>query len=143
MHTDTRHRYEDCLRNIMKDYSTHPHRPLSELEAFVGNILGRTGAPSRHQRELSTSMKDKFAEDSSFIVNCILKDGTEWSEESLERSMACLSVSLEDRPVHKGQEQLLSFKYVAAAVCLREAERFLVRTVKTNFGVEDRGELGE
>jgi len=84
----------------MTEYNSHPHRPLSELEAFVGNILGKTGAPNKHQRDLSTSMKEKFEEDSLFIVNCILKDGHTWSEESLERSMACLAVSLEDRPAY-------------------------------------------
>jgi len=68
-------------------------------------------------------MKEKFEEDSLFIVNCILKDGTEWSMESLERSMACLAVSLEARPEYSGKEQLLSFKYLAAAICLREVER--------------------
>jgi hypothetical protein len=107
----------------MTEYSEHPVRPLTELEAFIGNILGRTGAQSKHQRELSTSMKDKFEEDALFIVNCIVKDGTKWSGESLERSMACLAVSLEDRRTYRKQEQLLSFKYVAAAVCLREVER--------------------
>lgn len=119
-------RYEEALLDIMTNYSEHPVRPLTELEAFIGNILGKTGAQSRHQRELSTSMKDKFEEDSHFIVNCILKDGTEWSEETLERSMACLAVSLEDRHVYKKQDQLLSFKYVAAALCLKEVERLPV-----------------
>jgi len=107
----------------MTDYSEHPLRPLSELEAFIGNILGKTGAQSKHQRELSMSMKEKFDEDAGFIVNYILKEDSEWSEESLERSMACLAVSLEDGPVHKRWGRLLSFKYVAAAICLREVER--------------------
>jgi hypothetical protein len=57
----------------MTEYSEHPVRPLTELEVFVGNILGKTGAQSRHQRELSTNMKDKFEEEALFIVNCIIK----------------------------------------------------------------------
>jgi len=108
----------------MIDYSEHPVRPLTELEAFIGNILGKTGAQSKHQRELSTNMKDKFEEDSLFIVNCILKEDGDWSEDSLERSMACLAVSLEPPKKYRKQEQLLSFKYVAAAICLREVESF-------------------
>jgi hypothetical protein len=68
-------------------------------------------------------MKEKFEEDSAFIVNCILKDGAERSEESLERSLACFAASLEERIVFKKHGQLLSFKYIAAAVCLREVER--------------------
>jgi hypothetical protein len=105
----------------MVDYSDHPHRPLTELEVFVGNILGRTGAQSKNQRELSTSLKEKFDDDAAYFVQCIVKDGDEHSGEALERSMACLAVSLEDRSL--GRENLQSFKYLAAAVCLREVER--------------------
>jgi hypothetical protein len=104
----------------MIEYSQHPLRPLSELEAFSGIILGKTGAASRQQRELSKTMKEKFDEDSSFIVNCILKDGDEWSEEALARSIACFSVGLKD---NKKREQLSSFKFLAAAVCLREVNK--------------------
>lgn len=107
----------------MVDYSGHPHRPMSELEAFVGSFLGKTASVNKQQRDLSTNMREKFGEDSHSIVNFILKDGNEWSKESLERSMACLAVSLEDRPTDKGKEQLLSFKYVAAGICLKEVER--------------------
>lgn len=107
----------------MSSYTEHPSRPLSELEAFVGNILGKTGAQSKSQRELSITLKEKVDTDTSFIVDCILKDGKEWSSEALERSMACLAVSLEEKIVFKRRERLVSFKYVAAAVCLREVER--------------------
>ena len=69
-------------------------------------------------------MKDKFEEDSLFIVNCILKEDGDWSEDPLERSMACLAVSLEPPKKYRKHEQLLSFKYVAAAICLREVEGF-------------------
>ncbi|KAG0650821.1 RNA-dependent RNA polymerase 1 [Hyphodiscus hymeniophilus] len=123
---DLRNDYEECVWNIMTQYSEHPLRPLSELEAFVGNILGRTGAQSHRQRELSTSLKEKFDTDSAFFVNCIVKDGDEYSDESLERSLACLSVSLEEREGVRRGEQLLSFRYVAAAVCLREVERMII-----------------
>ena len=107
----------------MINHSEHTLHSVSELEAFIGNILGRTGAQSKNQRELSTTMKDRFEEHSAFIVNCIVKDGSEWSEESLECSMACLAVSLEKKDVYRRHENLLSFKYLAAAVCLREVER--------------------
>lgn len=105
----------------MVDYSDHPKRPLSELEVFVGNILGPTGAQSRTQRELSVSLKEKFDEDADWFVKCITRDDEEHSDEALERSMACLAVSLEDRSW--GHVKLQSFKYLAAAVCLREVDR--------------------
>jgi hypothetical protein len=92
----------------------------------VGNILGKTGAQSKRQHELSISMKERFNDDLAYIVNCIVKNGTERSEESLERSIACLKVGLETgtRGLKTGGE-LVSFRYVAAAVCLKEVERAL------------------
>ena len=108
----------------MIDFSTHPSGSLSELEAFIGNILGQTSVPSKRQRDNAMSMREKFGVDSLYVVNAILKDGDEWSKESLERSMACLAVSLAPSPIraHRGGEYILSFKYVPAAVCLREIE---------------------
>jgi hypothetical protein len=105
----------------MVDYSEHPRRPLTELEAFVGNILGPTGAQSKNQRELSTSLKEKFDEDAAYFVKCITRDDEDPSDEALERSLACFAVSLENRSL--GREKLQSFKYLAAAVCLREVDR--------------------
>jgi hypothetical protein len=119
------HRYEECLQNSMIEYSDHPSRPLTELEVVIGNVLGRTGAQSKRQRELSTSLKEKFDSDALFFVNNIIKDGDIRSEEALERSMACLSVSLEHRDQHKKGKQLQSFKYVAAAVCLKQVDVML------------------
>jgi hypothetical protein len=110
----------------MSNFSDHPRRPITELEAFTGNILGRTGIANRQQRELSTSMKEQFGRDTKFISDCILKDDGVWSEESLERSMACLAVGLEDQPMGRGSKQLLSFKYLAAAICLKEVEKLPV-----------------
>lgn len=107
----------------MLNHSEHTLSPVSEVEAFVGNILGKTGAQTRHQRELSTTMKVKFEEETKFIADCIVKDGTQWSDESLERSMACLAASLEQKIVFSRSGSVLSFKYLAAAVCLREVER--------------------
>ncbi|TAQ89950.1 hypothetical protein B7494_g1737 [Chlorociboria aeruginascens] len=110
---DTRDMYEEGLSNIMLEYSEHPLRPLSELEVFVGNILGRTGAQSKQQRELSVTLKERFNDHSAFVVNCILKDNDDYSSEALERSMACLAISLEEKPGYAGWrrgESLLSFK---------------------------------
>ena len=106
----------------MINYSDNPNRPLSELEAFVGNILGKTGAQNRTQRDTSVKMKERVDENNHFIVNVILKDGAEYSAEALERSIACLAVSLDQNKV-KRKEQLLSFKYLAAAVCLKQVQK--------------------
>lgn len=120
---NARDRYEEALLNIMTDFSEHPLRPISENEAFIGNILGKTGAQSRRQRDLSSSMKEQFDRDTAFVVSCILKEEDGYSEEALERSIACLEVSLEERRVFRRSEQLASFKYLAASICLREVHR--------------------
>jgi hypothetical protein len=38
--------------------------------------------------------------------------------------MACLAVSLENGGSSRRKEQICSFKYLAAGVCLKEVERF-------------------
>lgn len=116
-------RYEINLAEVMLEYSDHPLRPLSELEAFAGNILGKTGAQSRIQHDTSVKMRERIEENNTFIVNCIVRDGSKYSKEALERSMACLGASLAESG-RKKHNQLLSFKYLAAAVCLRQVQRF-------------------
>ena len=111
----------------MHQYATHPSHPLTEPEVFTGNIVGKTGAQSKRQREYSVSMKEKFERDVAFTIACILKDPTTGkdSEEALERSIACLAVAMEEKEARSKKVGVLcSFRYVAAAVCLREVERF-------------------
>ena len=115
------------MRSIAMEYSPRPSVSLSEREVFVGNILGKTGAQSKKQHDLSVSMKERFHSDLRYIVNCIVgSNDAEVSNESLERSIACLAASLESQKEKKTtrgsrqREKLVSFGYVAAAVCLRE-----------------------
>jgi len=127
---EIRDMYEDCLLNIMKNYSEHPLRPMSELEAYIGNILGAQGSQSKRQRDLSIPMKEAFDRDVSYIVSCIRgsrDDDGERLDEALGRSIACFSVSLGEvtRVTMGGRknEALVSFRYIAAAVCLREMDK--------------------
>lgn len=111
----------------MKNYSAHPTRPLSELEVFAGTVLGKNGAPTRRQREDSKAMKEQFDEDTKVVVSQI---------QSLEMSMACLAAGLEEEEyggeeqVRRSGEHLLSFKYLAAGVCLFQVQRMMVPDVK-------------
>lgn len=108
----------------MYEYAQHPLIPVSETEVLVGNIVGKTGAQTKQQREMSTTMKQRYDEDVGYIMNKIIHENAQPSMEALERSVACFQVSLEiGRVRNKGGEQLVSFKYVAAALCLREIER--------------------
>lgn len=89
----------------------------------MGNILGKTGAQSKLQRELSTTMKERFSEDVTFVIHNIVRDGAEPSLEALERSIACFEVSFEIGRNRSLDGGLVSFRYIAAAVCLKEIDR--------------------
>lgn len=93
---------------------------------FAGCILGKNGAQSRRQREYSADMKDKHNRDVEYTVRCI-KQGDEavGRDEALERSIACLFVSLTNGRVRPKIGILVSFAWVAAAVCLQEVENLL------------------
>lgn len=126
----------------MLEYGPRPHVPLSEVEVFVGNILGKNGVLTSRQREIAMSMKERFEDDLGFIVRCIANEpspgeedeqegeSADWAEQSLELSMACLWVGFKESAklweLGKRQNvELRSFGYVAAAVCLKEVERLV------------------
>ena len=123
---DIKEAYEAITLDTMYSSSPHSIHPLTELEVFVGTVLGKSGGlQTRRLREASVSMKEKFERDIAFTVECIVKGPNGEREEALERSIACLSVALEeatDSLVKVGK--LVSFRYVAAAICLRELEGF-------------------
>jgi hypothetical protein len=105
-------------------------QPLTEIEVFVGSVLGKNGGlPNRRLREASTVMKDKFERDVSFIVSSILQGSDESPDlgrgEALGRSIACLAVAAEQpERVFPKIGKLKSFAYLAAAICLGEIDRF-------------------
>ena len=121
-------RYEDCLVETMSQYSMQPSQYLSELEVFVGDIIGRYGPQSKRQREASIGMKEKFERDVADVVSYIVMDeegGEGRSEEALPRAIACFAVAMasSDTRPQRGIGRLRSFRYIAAAVCLRELDR--------------------
>ena len=130
----------------MFEYGPRPHKPLSEVEVFVGNILGKTGAQTKRQRDLSISMKERFESDLSLTVRYITQgndysyeeeedenangnENKEEKEQALAVGMACLWVAVNEKADvwkygKRCRVELRSFGYVAAAVCLKEAEKF-------------------
>lgn len=119
--------YEDNLVDTMFQYSTHPAHFVSEIEIFSGNILGKTGGQSKRQRENSKTMKEKHDRDMEYTVMCITRgdgDGDNGKAEALERSIACLEVACGQAPVRRKKVgALVSFTWIAAAVCLKEVEK--------------------
>lgn len=114
--------------------------PLSEAEAFAGTILGRQGgAQGKPLRELSKTMRDRFTAvaeyytvrmvhgDEAIRETEYLDDLYDLEEREIEawpRSIACLVVACHERGLQDSRlGELQSFKYVAAATCLKEFER--------------------
>ncbi|GME22105.1 RNA-dependent RNA polymerase eukaryotic-type [Neofusicoccum parvum] len=124
-----RETYESNLLDIMSDYSTHPQYPLSELEVFGGNIIGKsTGAQNRRTRERTMEMNERFERDVIFTVERITQGDDGDRDEALARSIACLAIGItEQHRINKRVGELRSWKYIAAAVCLREIELFKIR----------------
>lgn len=114
--------------------------PLSEAEAFAGTILGRQGgAQGKPLRELSKTMRERFTTVTEFYTMRMihgddvireqdyldnLYDLEEREIEAWPRSIACLVVACNEEGLHDGRlGELQSFKYIAAATCLKEFER--------------------
>lgn len=111
----------------MLENSSHPTHFISEVEVFAGALIGKDGAQTKRQREFSTSMKEKQDRDVAYTVQCILQ-GEEQDvskEEALERSIACLDVAVHEPRTRRRFGRLVSFTWVAAAVCLKEVEKFV------------------
>ena len=108
----------------MLQYSEHPPHFISEIEVFSGNILGKNGAQSKRQREFSKTMTEKHERDVEYTVFSITRDDDgKSSEEALERSIACLYVACNVVRVRKKVGSLVSFAWIAAAVCLKQVEK--------------------
>lgn len=110
----------------MLQYSNHPKHFVSEVEVFSGNILGKNGAQSKRQREFSKTMKEKHDRDMEYTVLCITRgdgDGDSGRAEALERSIACLDVACNTVRERKKVGILVSFVWIAAAVCLKEVQK--------------------
>jgi len=77
---------------------------------------------------MSMNMKETFERDVAFTVDCIVKGSQEedGKNETLERFIACLIVAVKEvgSTRERAKRKLKSFRYIAAAMCLSELERF-------------------
>ena len=109
----------------MVDYAINHTHYISEVEVFCGSILGKDGAQNKRQRDVSTSMKEKHERDVAYTVTCITQgEESDNRLEALERSIACLALACTTVRVRKKVGTLVSFGWIAAAVCLQEVEKF-------------------
>ncbi|CAO2656156.1 Nn.00g049590.m01.CDS01 [Neocucurbitaria sp. VM-36] len=125
---EVREYYENNMLEIMDTLRPHRGKPLTELEVFSGNILGKKErAPSRHIREANLEVQERFNRDVSGIIKRVIRGDGDWEgdddTEALPRAIACFKVALES----KGWENfrnLKSWRYVTAAVCLEQLWKY-------------------
>jgi hypothetical protein len=111
---------------IMDTLRAHRGKPLTELEVFSGNILGKKErASTRYIREANQEVQERFDRDVGAMVRSIVTgDGGEEDEaEALPRAIACFKVAVESTG-WENQVQLRSWKYVAASVCLEQLWKY-------------------
>ncbi|KAH7378776.1 RNA dependent RNA polymerase-domain-containing protein [Pyrenochaeta sp. MPI-SDFR-AT-0127] len=123
-----REHYEDNMLEIMDTMRPHRGKPLTELEVFTGNILGKKErASSRYIREANLEVQERFNRDISGIIKRIVLGDGDWEgeedTETLPRAIACYKVALEVEG-WENYRSLKSWKYVAAAVCLEQLWKY-------------------
>ena len=120
-------RYENNISDLMLANSLDPRKPLSEIEVFVGHVMGRDGGGgSKPARDAARTVRDQYNDLVKSTIESILKDESEeFTEEALERSIACLSVAVDNITEPSPRfGKLESFGYLAATLSLRQVKRF-------------------
>lgn len=117
----------------MVNYSPAPWKShVTELEIFLGTILGDSHKQTKQQREASKTMREEYGS-AVDLVRSMIQDEESDRPEPLERSIACFYVALEDkgssdphtRPHSKlPAQKLVSFQWITAISCLQEVEKF-------------------
>jgi hypothetical protein len=118
-------------------YNASPslQQPVSEIEVFSGQIVGSTGFQGKKTRKYMISMREEFDRHVAHTVDSIRMDNEGNSHEALPRAIACLAVSVEEEGYRMRKIGFLkSWKYVAAAVCLEELEKFTPRGFLAKMG---------
>ncbi|KAJ2899354.1 RNA-dependent RNA polymerase [Zalerion maritima] len=159
--------YEEAVQNAMTDNAEYPHKPLSEVELFIGQVFNKRGAQTRRQRDCSDKLRDTFARISSAIWRMIRERPSVGDDESaagsiasagaahpaadksvLELAAACFYVSLQESGVgvgrrHSQQWRVESFKILAANVFLKELEMYQkAEDIRLGVDITSGGYLG-
>ena len=103
----------------MADYSTSFTRPLDELEAFLGTIVGMRSVPTKRQKEASKELRERMERDIAFTTEWIASGPGDKEVNHLGQAMACMSLNL-----HSGEGKgLRSFAWLTAGICLKEVQK--------------------
>ncbi|KIW00874.1 uncharacterized protein PV09_07630 [Verruconis gallopava] len=115
---EVREMYEGCVHDVAKQCTVHTAQSLHELEVVTGAVLG--SVCDQRLRERAMEMRERVRRDLAYVREQIRGDGEDGNAESVPRSLACLTVALEDGGGRKRKGTMCSFGYVAAGVCLEE-----------------------
>ncbi|KAH8689571.1 putative RNA-dependent RNA polymerase [Talaromyces proteolyticus] len=124
--------YEENLEDMMYRYSETPWKTaLTEVEVFIGNIMGKNHKQTVQQKEASKTMREEYDSLVTWVMGLITGQGTSEEQESLERSVACFWVAMSSSTTtvdkHKsssGTIKLRSYPWIAAIACLQEIDKF-------------------
>ncbi|KAL1965248.1 hypothetical protein VTN77DRAFT_6002 [Rasamsonia byssochlamydoides] len=123
---DIKEIYEDDLQDLMYQYSDTPWKAsLTEIEVFIGNIMGESHKQTKRQKESSKSMREDYDRLVDWTISMILGRDSDCEGKSLERSIACFWVALNDATAQYNykKRRLRSFAWIAAVVCLQEIDK--------------------
>lgn len=122
--------YEEAVFEAMGMFSSHPTKPLTELEAFIGNIINKSGVQNHRQRDSSKKLRAEFDRISTWITGQMRRvshesepTGYQTRYDNLHLCLACVHAGCEEDDHdrrgsrHEGME---SFKVVAACALLAE-----------------------
>jgi hypothetical protein len=119
-------RYEHNMAESMYSASPSLQQPVSEIEVFSGQIIGSNGFQSKKSREYMMGMREEFDRHVAHTVDSMRMDDDGNTSEALPTAIACLAIGVEEEGYHlRKVGYLKSWKYVAAAVCLEELEKFI------------------
>lgn len=124
--------YEVAVLEAMAKYSMHPTKPLTELEAFIGNIHNKSGVQNNRQRDSSKKLRAEFDRISTWITSQMRvrpesePTGYQTRFDNLHLCMACFHAGCEEDHDQRGSrnESMQSFKVVAACALLAELGMF-------------------
>ena len=115
---EIRNYYEGLLLSFMSLYAIRRTEVLTEKEAFLGTIMGRSGSTSKSQRQWSDEMKTRFNRELRDIKLWMQERILEDEEDIVNMAAACLYVAVKEKSEAAVQNDLKSFGWFAAGMCV-------------------------
>ncbi|KPI41804.1 putative RNA-dependent RNA polymerase 1 [Cyphellophora attinorum] len=117
---EVRDYYESIIYDFMSYYAIRRTDALTEKEVFIGTIMGRQGSMSKKQREWSEDMKARFGWELRDIKGWMQERVLEDEEDITNMAVACLHVAVHEQSELAKKEELKSFGWFAAGLCMPE-----------------------